>query len=87
MDEEYSSLTKNHTWDLCPLSKGRNLVCCRWVYHTKYVANGSIDRYKSCLIVKDFSQRVMITLIAMLLSPRFALSSLLYLLRDGKYFR
>ena len=26
MEEEYSSLMKNHTWDLCPLSKGINLV-------------------------------------------------------------
>ena len=26
MEEEYSSLMKNHTWDLCSLPKGRNLV-------------------------------------------------------------
>ena len=26
MEEEYSSLMKNHTWDLCPLPKGRKLV-------------------------------------------------------------
>lgn len=56
MDEEYSSLMKNHTWDLYPLSKRINLVWCRWVYHTKYVANGSIDRYKAHLVVKGFSQ-------------------------------
>ena len=29
MDEEYSSLMKNQTWDLCPLLKGRKLVRCR----------------------------------------------------------
>ena len=26
MEEEYSSLMKNHTWDLCTLYKGRKLV-------------------------------------------------------------
>jgi hypothetical protein len=26
MDEEYSTLMDNNTWDLIPLSKGRNLV-------------------------------------------------------------
>lgn len=26
MEEEYSSLMKNHTWDLCSLPKGRKLV-------------------------------------------------------------
>ena len=26
------------------------------MYHTKYVADGSIDRYKACLVAKGFSQ-------------------------------
>lgn len=56
MDEEYSSLMKNHTWDLCTLSKGRKLVRYKWVYHTKYAADGSIDQYKACLVAKGFSQ-------------------------------
>ena len=47
---------KNHTWDLCPLSKGRKLVRCWWVYRTKYAADGSIDRYKARLVAKGFSQ-------------------------------
>ena len=56
MDEVYSSLMNNHTWDLCPLPKGRKMVRCWWVYYTKYVANGSIDRYKAHLFAKGFSQ-------------------------------
>lgn len=56
MDEEYSSLVKNHTWDLFPLPKGSKLVRCKWVYHNKYVVDGWIDRYKAHLVVKWFSQ-------------------------------
>ena len=47
---------KNHTWDLCPLPKERKMVRCWWVYYTKYVVDGSIDRYKACLVAKGFSQ-------------------------------
>ena len=47
---------KNHTWDLCPLLKGRKLVWCWWVYHAKYAADGSIVRYKAHLVMKGFSQ-------------------------------
>ena len=32
MDEEYSALMDNNTWDLVPLPKGRKLVRCRWIY-------------------------------------------------------
>lgn len=52
MEDEYSSLMKNLTWGLVPLPKGRKLVLCKWVYYTKYVANGCIDKYKACLFAK-----------------------------------
>ncbi len=55
MDEEYSSLMKNHTWDLCSLPKGRKLVRCKWLYHSKFASDGSIDKHKACLVVKGFS--------------------------------
>lgn len=55
MNEEYSSLMKNHTWDLCFVPRGRKLVHCRWVYYTKYVVDGSIDRYKTHLVMNGFS--------------------------------
>lgn len=56
MEEDYSSLMKNHTWDLCSLPKGRKLVQCKWIYHTKFFDDGSIDEYKAHLVVKGFSQ-------------------------------
>lgn len=42
MIEEYSSLLKNHTWDLVSLPKGHKLVSCKWVYRTKYASDGSV---------------------------------------------
>ena len=43
MKEECSYLKKNHTWDLCSLPKGRKLVQCKWLYHTKFVVDSYID--------------------------------------------
>lgn len=56
MTEEYSSLMKNHTWDLIPLPKGRKLVRWKWVYKSKYVVDGSFDKHKARLVAKGFSQ-------------------------------
>ena len=56
MAEEYSSLMKNHTWDLVPLLKGRKLVRYKWVYWTKYATDGYVDKYKARLVAKGFSQ-------------------------------
>ena len=55
MNVEYSSLMKNQTWDLVPLLEGRKLVRCKWVYRTKYAADGSIYKYKAHLVAKGFS--------------------------------
>ena len=56
MDEEYRSLMANDTWDLIPLPKGRKLVRCKWVYITKYASDGSVERLKTRLVAKGFSQ-------------------------------
>lgn len=55
MVDEYSSLMNNNTLDCVPLLKERNLVWCKWVYHTKYVVDSSIDIYKAHLFWKVFS--------------------------------
>jgi hypothetical protein len=56
MNEEYHSLITNDTWDLVPLPKGRKLVKCKWVYRTKYASDGSVERHKTWLVAKGFSQ-------------------------------
>ena len=55
MKEEYYSLQKNETWELVNLPPGRKLVKCKWVFKTKFVADGSL-KYKAKLVAKGFSQ-------------------------------
>ena len=56
MKEEYSSLQKNDTWELVDLPAGINLVKCKWVYKTKFVADGSPFKYKEKMVDKGYSQ-------------------------------
>jgi hypothetical protein len=56
MQDEYNSLVENRTWDLVPLSFGRKLVRCRWIYRTKSATDGQINIYKSRLVAKGFQK-------------------------------
>lgn len=57
MDAEYEALVKNNTWHLVPPQRGNNVIGCKWVYKIKRKADGSLDRYKACLVAKGFKQR------------------------------
>jgi hypothetical protein len=57
MEEEMAALNRNHTWTLTTLPRGRSPVDCRWIYKLKHRVDGSIERYKACLVAKGFSQR------------------------------
>ena len=41
MNEDFNSLQKSNTWELVDLPPGRKLVQCKWVYKTKFAADGS----------------------------------------------
>jgi hypothetical protein len=60
MDDEYSALMRNKTWQLVPSQPGRNLIDCKWVYKIKYKVDGSIDRYKAHIVAKGFKQHLSI---------------------------
>jgi hypothetical protein len=47
INEEYLSLMANDTLDLAPLSKGRKIARCKWVYINKHASNGSVERHKA----------------------------------------
>jgi hypothetical protein len=57
MNVEFDALQKNRTCHLVPPKLGSNVIDCKWVYKVKRKADGSIDRYMTCLVVKGFKQR------------------------------
>nr|CAN68480.1 hypothetical protein VITISV_007280 [Vitis vinifera] len=57
MSEEYDALVRNGTWELVSPTGITNLVGCKWVFRIKRNSDGSIDRFKACLVAKGFHQR------------------------------
>uniref|UniRef100_A0A2N9GXD4 Integrase catalytic domain-containing protein n=1 Tax=Fagus sylvatica TaxID=28930 RepID=A0A2N9GXD4_FAGSY len=56
MQAKMDALQANQTWELVPLPSGEKTVGCKWVFTMKYLADGSVDRYKVRLVAKGFTQ-------------------------------
>ncbi|PNY02796.1 copia protein (gag-int-pol protein), partial [Trifolium pratense] len=56
MDIEFNALMSNHTWTLVPYQGQENIIDSKWVFKTKYKADGSIERRKARLVAKGFQQ-------------------------------
>ena len=56
-DSEMESLSKNKTWDLVSLPKGRKAIGNRWVFRVKENQAGEVERFKARLVAKGFSQK------------------------------
>ena len=56
MKDEYTALMGNKTWFLVPLPLDCSAIGCKWVFHVKYNSDGSILKYKACLLAKGFYQ-------------------------------
>ncbi|GJT14077.1 retrotransposon protein, putative, ty1-copia subclass [Tanacetum coccineum] len=58
MEEEMSSLKKNHTWELVDQPPGQKLASCKWLYKIKEGIEGvQKPRYKVRLVARGFTQR------------------------------
>ena len=57
MEEEISSMTKNHVWELVDLPPGRKTIGNKWVLKVKRKADGSIGKYKARLVAKGYTQK------------------------------
>lgn len=53
---EFKALIKNNTWNLVPFQDQKNIIDSKWVFKTKYKADGTIERRKARLVAKGFQQ-------------------------------
>ena len=57
MRDEMDFKAKNQVWELVTLSPRRKTIGNKWVLKIKHKADGSIDKYKACLVAKGYTQR------------------------------
>ncbi|KAG8486045.1 hypothetical protein CXB51_019337 [Gossypium anomalum] len=50
-------IEKNQTWELVPRPDKRKVIGVKWVYRAKQNTDGSLNKLKSRLVVKGFSQK------------------------------
>ncbi|GJS79607.1 ribonuclease H-like domain-containing protein [Tanacetum coccineum] len=56
MRDEYNALIKNSTWTLVPRPPDVNVVRCMWLFRHKYLAVGTLSRYKARLVANGSTQ-------------------------------
>lgn len=56
MGLEFDALLANGTWTLCPRPRHHNVVRNKWVYKVKRKQDGTVERFKACLVAKGFDQ-------------------------------
>ena len=54
MDEEIDAIERNEIWELTTLPPKKQVIRVKWVYKTKYNAEGKMDMHKACLVVKGY---------------------------------
>ena len=57
MNEELSALEQNNTWVITNLLLRKKAIGSKWLFKTKYLPNGSIERYKVRLVVLGNKQQ------------------------------
>lgn len=56
MDEELASIERNDTWDLMEHPTGKKVIGLKWVYKTKFDAQGKVQKFKARLVAKGYAQ-------------------------------
>ena len=79
----------NKTWKVVDLPPGSSLIVCNWIFKRKMKVDSTIDKFKTILVAKEFTQKegidyfdtyapiARITLIRMLISYIFFLISII----------
>jgi hypothetical protein len=56
MAGEIAALERTGTWDLVSYPPRVRPITCKWVYNVKTRSDGSLERYKTCPVARDFQQ-------------------------------
>jgi hypothetical protein len=67
---EMDSILINGTWEICDLPVGCKPVGCKWIFKKKMKPNGTVDKFKARLVVRDLPKkkaRIILILIHLLL--------------------
>ncbi|KAL0846891.1 hypothetical protein Bca101_020137 [Brassica carinata] len=56
VNAEADAMVRNDTWYESELPKGKRAVSSRWIFTIKYLPNGQIDRRKTRLVARGFTQ-------------------------------
>ncbi|MCO5549284.1 hypothetical protein L7F22_002752 [Adiantum nelumboides] len=56
MHAKLDAIERNKTWTLAPKPPMREVVSTKWIFKTKYKADGSLDKHKARLVARGFSQ-------------------------------
>ncbi|GJT70103.1 retrovirus-related pol polyprotein from transposon RE2 [Tanacetum coccineum] len=57
MKAEIDALESNGPWELVTLPPGKKAIGCKWVYKTKYISDGTVERHKARLVIYGNKQR------------------------------
>ena len=55
--EELRSIHKHQTWTLVPKPADKKIIAVKWIYRTKYNADGTVNKLKARLVAKGFIQQ------------------------------
>lgn len=56
MDVELKALKEKNTWELTFLPTGKQAIGNKWVHKMKFLADGTLERYKSKVVAKGYTQ-------------------------------
>jgi Reverse transcriptase (RNA-dependent DNA polymerase) len=56
MATELDVLVKNFTWELIPPPPNSNVIGCKWVFKLKRKVDGTVERHKTRLVAKGYTQ-------------------------------
>lgn len=57
LNDEMDTMYEVDVWDLVPPDDSQNPLGCRWVFRTKLLSDGDLDRLKACFVAKGYDEK------------------------------